>query len=372
MKKAKAAIVGVGCSAIERHSDRSIVAFALDAALAALADAGLTRDDVDGYVGAPKATHAAALHVDGADEVSMRLMSERLGLRGLRFAIDLSSAFPTEMVATATHALASGACDCLLGVRALHNVAGLRYGQVSKNVAAGEEQFTAPFGYNTGGARFATLLQRYFHEAGASRDDLYELVSLMRRNARRNPDAVWHGRGITREEYLDAPMISEPLCRLDCDMPVSGAVAFVMTRPERADGLRAPPVYVAGAATWQTADAIFENAGRSREDIDLCQLYDGFSFLPYVWLERLGWCEPRTAWKLFRDGTCEIGGRLPVNTFGGALGEGRLHGAGHLREAVLQLGGRAGERQVANAENCLVQVGPFDFSSLLVLSNSPD
>jgi acetyl-CoA acetyltransferase len=85
----------------------------------------------------------------------------------------------------------------------------------------------------------------------------------------------------------------------------------------------------------------------------------------------LGWCEPNTAWKFVRDGHCEPDGELPLNTFGGSLGEGRLHGIGHLREGILQVSGRAGPRQIAGAENCLVQVGPFDYSSLLVLSNDP-
>ncbi|WP_130355754.1 thiolase family protein [Pigmentiphaga kullae] len=372
MGRAKAAIIGVGGSSIERRSDRSIVAFALDAAMAALADAGIDREQIDGYIGSPKASHAAALHVDGADEISARLLAGRLGLENLSVAIDLNSAFPTEMVTTAGHLLHSGACDYLLAVRALCNLPGVRYGEVKSREAHGEEQFTAPFGYHTGGARFATRLQAYFSASGATRRDLYELVALMRRNASRNPHAIWRDKSeIALDDYLRSPLIAEPLCMLDCDMPVSGAVAFVMTRPELAAASRQPPVYVAGSANWLTADEIFERSGRDRTDIDLCQIYDGFSFLVYEWLERLGWCPPHAAWRYVRDGECEIGGELPVNTFGGALGEGRLHGAGHVREAVLQLRGQAGDRQVPGAADCLVQVGPFDYSSLLVLSNDP-
>jgi acetyl-CoA acetyltransferase len=364
------AFIGVGSSAIERQSERSITAFALDAAVAAIEDAGLSRDEIDGYIGSPKSSHAAALHVDGADEVSVRLMAERLGLRGLTFAIDLNSAFVPEMAATAAHALRSGACSYVLALRALHNLPGVRYGEVAAELAYGEDQFKVPFGYGTGGARFATRLRTYLERAGASRKELFALVALMRENARKNPLAIWRNKSLSLEEYLAAPMIAEPLCRFDCDMPVSGAIAFVMTTAERARSARHQPVYIAGAANWQTADRIFERAGRQREDIDLCQIYDGFSFMVYEWLERLGWCEPYTAWKYVCEGRCGPAGDLPLNTFGGSLGEGRLHGAGHLREAVLQVSGRAGERQVAGVENCLVQVGPFDYASLLVLSNT--
>jgi acetyl-CoA acetyltransferase len=371
MPESKVAFIGVGSSAIERRSDRSIVAFAIDAALAAIADAGLTRDDIDGYIGSPKAPNAAALHVEGADEVPVRLMAERLGLNNLTFAIDLSSAFVTEMAATASYALRCGACKYVLGVRALYNFPDVRYAQVSKDRAFGEDQFKTPFGYDTAGARFATRLRTYLEQSGASRRDLYELVALARRNARNNPYAVWRDREATLDEYLGSPMIAEPLCRLDCDMPVCGAGAFIMTTADLARDAPHPPVYLAGSANWHTADQIFERSGRQRDDIDLCQIYDGFSFLVYEWLERLGWCEPNTAWKFVRDGHCAPDGDLPVNTFGGSLGEGRLHGIGHLREAILQVSGRAGPRQIADAENCLVQVGPFDYSSLLVLSNDP-
>jgi acetyl-CoA acetyltransferase len=371
MRPDSVAFIGVGSSAVERRSDRGILAFALDAAIAAIDDAGLTREDIDGYVGAPTATNASALHADGADEVSMRLIADRMGLRNLAWAADLAWNFPTEMAVTAAHALRSHACDYVLGVRALYHLPGSPYGAVTASHAFGESQWTAPFGYNTGGARFATRLRSYLDSSGASRRDLFELVSLARRNAARNPVAIWRDRGLSLDEYLDGPMISEPLCRYDCDMPVCGAAAFVMTRGELA--LTAPhrPAYLAGSANWQRPGEIFHRARRSRHDIQACQLYDGFSFMIWEQLEHLGWCDEGTAWSFVRDGECEPTGRLPVNTFGGSLGEGRLHGMGHLREAILQVSGRAGERQILALENCLVQVGPSDFSSLLVLSVDP-
>jgi acetyl-CoA acetyltransferase len=371
MGASRAAIVGIGSSTIERRSDRSITAFALDAAVAAIADAGLTRDDIDGYVGSPKSAHPAALHVDGADEVSVWHMAECLGFKRLAYAVDLTGAFATEMAATASLPILTGACRYVLCLRALYNIADVKYGEVKQQQAFGEDQFITPFGYGAGGARFATRARAYFKKSGATRRDLYELVALERRNARRNPLAVWRDRDITLEEYMAAPMIADPLCRLDCDMPVCGAVAFVMTSADLAREAPHQPVYLSGSANWLSVDRIFERSRRGPNDIQVAQIYDGFSSMVFEWLERLGWRQEGAGWKFVRDGQCERDGKLPLNTFGGALGEGRLHGAGHLREAVLQLSGRAGERQIKGAENCLVQIGPFDYSSLLILSNDP-
>lgn len=365
------AFIGVGVSAIERSSDRSIVAFALDAAIAALEDAGLTPDDINGYIGAPTATNANALHANGADELSMRLVCERLGLKNIAWGADLSWSFCTEMAVTAGYALRSRACDYVLGVRALTHIPGHKYSAIGSDEAFGESQWTVPFGYNTGGARFATRLRTYMERSGAGRDDLFELTSLFRRNATRNPVAVWRDRGLSLDEYMASPMISEPLCRFDCDMPISGAAAFVMTREELAAQAPNRPAYLVGSANWQRPDQIFERAHRSQNDIQTAQIYDGFSFMVWEQLEVLGWCDPGTAWRFVNDGELELGGSLPVNTFGGSIGEGRLHGMGHLREAILQVSGRAEERQVPSVENCLVQVGPIDISSVLILSVDP-
>jgi acetyl-CoA acetyltransferase len=366
------AFIGVGTSTIERRSEQSIVGLALDAAVAAVTDAGLVRDQIDGYVGAPTATSAGAAGADGADEVSMRLLAERLGLRHLAWGVDLAWCFPTDMAVAAGHALRSGACDYVLGVRALYHLAGVPSGAMAGTMAYGESQWSAPYGYNTAGARFATRLRRYLDHSGADRSDLFELVSLAYRNAARNPVAVWRDRDdLSLDEYLAAPMVAEPLCRFDCDMPICGAAAFVMTRGELATGAPHRPAYLVGAAGWQQADRIFERSRRSRRDIGSCQLYDGFSFMVWEQLERLGWCAEGTAWKFVADGECELTGSLPVNTFGGSLGEGRMHGMGHLRESILQVSGRAGDRQVPDLENCLVQVGPLDYSSQVIVSVDP-
>jgi acetyl-CoA acetyltransferase len=365
------AFIGVGSTPIERRSERGIHAFALDAAIAAIADAGLERDDIDGYVGAPLATNAGALHADGGDEITARTLVESLGITEVAYANDAYKGFPTDMVITAAHALKADACRYVLGVRALYHVPDVPYATGAPTHAYGLDQFRAPFGHGAAGARFATRAHAYLDRSGATRRDLYEVVALARRNARLNPLAIWRDRGLTYEEYLAAPMVASPLGRFDCDMPVCGAAAFVMARGSDIPSGAPTPVYVAGTASWQRAARIFDHARRGREDIDVCQIYDGFSSMMFEWLERLGWCAPYSGWRFIRDGHAERDGRLPINTFGGSLGEGRLHGVGHVREAILQVSGRAGERQLKRADNCLVQVGTFDFSSLLILSRSP-
>lgn len=367
-----AAIVGVGTSAIERRSDRGIVAFALDAARAAIADAGLDLDDIDGYVGAPTATNAGGLRADGADEVSMRLLAQSLGLDELRWGADLAGAFAPDMVASAAHALAAGAARRVLGVRALYHLPERDYAAVRTTHAYGGAQWTAPYGFTTAGARFAARARAYLEATGATREDLYAVPALARQNAARNPVAIWRERQLSCQEYLSARLIADPLGLHDCDMPVCGAAAFVMTAGDLATAGPQPPAYVRGWTGWrQPPSSIFGHSGLSRERIDVCQLYDGFSTMVWDTLEALEFCEPGTAWRWVRDGKSAPDGPLPINTFGGSLGEGRMHGMGHLREAVLQVTGRADARQVPGARSCLVQVGTFDFSSLLVLGADP-
>lgn len=365
------AIIGFGGSELVRRSDRGLSAFALDAAIAALADAGLQREQVDGYVGAPWAPHAGALNVDGADEIGCRSLLSALGMTGVSYAIDLHKAFAPDMVASAAAALVAGHCRYVLGVRALsHLPAAKPSADGTPELAWGAEQFTKPFGAQIAGARFAMRLQRYMARSAMSRRDLYEVVALGRRHAAGNPFAVWRDTAVSLAQYLDAPMVASPHCVYDCDMPVNGAAAFVMSRTEDIPP-GAAPAYVSGWAGHLRPHDVFARSRLQPADVDTCQLYDGFSSMLYEWLEAFGWAQPDTAWRFVRDGHANADGKLPVNTFGGSLGEGRLHGIGHLREGYLQVTGRAGPRQLRRAEHCLVQVGPFDSSSFVMLSAAP-
>lgn len=362
------AFMGVGFTPIERTPTRTALGYALDAALDAITDAGLTRDDIDGYVGSAAAPTPGAAHTDGADEVSMYLMTRGLGLSGLGWIADVQG-MPAGMAVAAASAIRAGDCRYVLGVRVMYRLPDRRYGAGSGGTALGEDQYTLPFGAGPGGTRFATAARRYLELSGARREDLYEVVATARRHAALNPGAVWRDRAVSRQEYLDARMIADPLCLYDCDLPVCGAGAFVLAAADRAGHGPHRPAYIAGWSNWtRPPEAVFSHSGRPRERIDVAQLYDGYSSFVYHWLEELGWCKPLQAWRFVSEGRTALGAELPVNTFGGSLGEGRLHGIGHLREAILQVSGRAGARQVPEARDCLVQIGPPDKAWSMVVS----
>lgn len=356
-------VAGFGSSDIEKRSERGIAAFALDAALAALADAGVTRDDIDGYVGAPYATNAGSPHAEGGDEISLKTLTKLMGLR-LNWGADLYRRYPTDMVASAAHALKARTCRFVLGLRALYVAPGLDYATAAIDRVYGADQFTKPFGYTTAGARFAARAWAYMSRNGATRDDLFAIVDLSRRNAALNPQAVWRDKPFSRTDYDNARMIAEPHGLFDCDLPVCGAQAFVMCREDDIPQ-GAYPARVAGFSGFDRPEALWTMSDRSAADLATAQLYDGFSSMVWEWLDGLGITEPGGAPAFLREGHAELGARLPLNTFGGALGEGRLHGMGHLREAYLQASGRAGARQQKEGP-ALVQVGPFDDSSFVL------
>lgn len=363
-------IAGFSSSAIERKSDRSIIAFAQDAIIGAIEDAGLGRDEIDGYIGAPFATNAGSPHAEGGDEISVKTIAAAMGFKGLRYGSDLYRRYPADMVATAAHALIAGNCRFIVGARALYNLQGRAYATADVDFAYGNDQFIKPFGYNLAGARFAARAQRYMALHGITRDDLYEVVALSRRHAALNPFAIWRDRPVSREDYMAAQMIASPHCLFDCDLPVCGAAAFVMCRAEDLPA-GGTPAYVTGWAGFQTPEAVFQMSGLKPADVRSVQFYDGFSSMVYEWLERFGFCEEGKAPGFIRDGKANLDGDLPLNTFGGSLGEGRLHGIGHLREAYMQASGRAGTRQVSRPGPCLVQIGPFDDSAFVMLQPEP-
>jgi acetyl-CoA acetyltransferase len=360
------AIIGFGSTEVTREPTDAIGSYAVRAVKAALESAGLAKEEIDGYVGAPGLPSYSTNHWDGADEVSAEYMLSVLGLRP-RWSAD-TSGLVLGMVAAARGALLSGMCQYVLGVRALYYRKGSAYSSVSKTGVGGTDQFTLPYGYGPGGTRHAQWLSRYNDENGATRQDLYAIVKAAHAHARLNPNAYWKNSTLTLEEYLESRWVSEPLCLYDCDIPVTGAAAFVMSTTETARTRGLSFATVTSMSNGYHPRAALADAGLTVKDIQVCQLYDGFACFPYVWYEALGFCPEGTAHRFIQDGTIELGGAIPTNTFGGSLGEGRMHGIGHLQEAYLQLTDQAGARQVANVEHELVQVGAPDRSWVAVLS----
>ena len=194
------------------------------------------------------------------------------------------------------------------------------------------------------------------------------MVVESRKNGARIPWSYWHDNPLSREEYLAVPFVDDPMRRNDCDIPVDGVTAFVLTSAERAADLPQRPVYVAGQAEsfpnrgrmpshWPLDDIIeagsvcaerlWERSGVGIGDVDLPQLYDGFSPLVFMWMEALGLAPEGEAHRLVADGGIDSDrpGAIPALSGGGALGNGRMHGAPQMLECYLQLSGRAGERQ---------------------------
>jgi acetyl-CoA acetyltransferase len=302
-----------------------------------------------------------------------------------------SSPSPVVMfsIVDAMNAIFSGSCDTVLVCSAM-----LRLPWASRSAAS--DPFRRHIGGAVGGVipesirmapAYAAWASRYIHEYGASREPFGRIAINSRSGALRNELAAMRS-PLDMDDYLAARMVREPLCMLDMDVPVDGADAFVLTSAARARALPQPPVLI-HAATVGLVDANDEDqaVGLSRhgqhvvvrqlrakselwlDDVDVYFPYDGFTIITLGWLENTGWCKPGEAGRFIaehwdaRNNRLLIRGRVPVNPHGGSLSEGATRGTGHLREAVVQLRGQAGERQVPGARTALVTSGGFFFNA---------
>jgi acetyl-CoA acetyltransferase len=365
------AIAGYAHSTVERHADRPLGALAIEAARDAIADAGLAPADIDGVVTAPlfptAGAHAAE---DGITTVTANWMAEHLSCLGARPGYVTGFSGIGQMpgaVAIAVNAIAAGAADTVLLYRALHNPRGSYHANPMRE-AAGTQQWTVPAGFFSPLSMIALPYNEYLQRYGATREDMAAVLVEARKNGARLPWSYWRKRPLTREEYLATPMLADPVCRYDCDIPVDGVAAFVLTSAERARDLPNRPVRVAGYASgrqprrrlalhWplddimdggrQLAQDLWTHTGIGPGEVDLPQVYDGFSPFVWFWLEVLGLCPPGEAHRFVADGGIDSDdpSALPVLSSGGALGNGRMHGVPQMLECYLQLAGRAGDRQ---------------------------
>jgi acetyl-CoA acetyltransferase len=371
------AVAGIGYSEIARHSSRTLVSLTVDACDRALQDCGLRRADIDGIASSPSMPRYGGRRgtEEGIDVVTPYYLTDVLGITDHLLWTGSTLGMVTQSVMDAALAIHSGVCTTALVYRSLHVPAG-RYANFEDEYADGPDQFRAPFGFSMPPAWAATVLRRYLALYQLTRSDLAPHIVGNRDIAQKNPNAYWRGTPLTVEDYLSARMIADPISILDCDIPVDGAVALILTSTDRARHLRRPPALLTGFAAsthtgaseaamnlddlWEgsalTGRRLWDAAGVGRGDIDTAQLYDGFSVFVYTWLEGLGFVAPGEGLAFMRDGHGSLAGELPVNTGGGALSEGRLHGMTHLAEAVIQVTDRGGERQVPGASRSLVTV----------------
>ncbi|WP_405182678.1 thiolase family protein [Nocardia sp. NBC_01377] len=362
------AVVGYSHSAVVKHAERSLGALAIDVARAAIADAGLATSAVDGFVTSALFPTAGAHRVqDGISSVTAEWMAAHIGASPRYVSSFQGIGQIPGTMALAVNAIASGSADYVVLHRALHNPPGRYHGNPMTR-AAGNDQWTAPQGFFGPLAMISLPYNEYLQRYGADRESMAEVVVEARKNGARIPWSYWRDRPLTAAEYLESPMINDPICRFDADIPVDGVAAFVLTSAERAKDLPNKPVYVTGCAMspppphrlplhWplddimaggrETARRLWERTGLRPADVDLPQVYDGFSPFVYFWLEALGFCPTGEAHRFVRGGGIDSDkpGGLPVLSGGGALGNGRMHGIPQLLECYLQLAGRAGDRQ---------------------------
>ena len=375
------AIVGVGYSELSRTGEPNPKALALAAAKNALSDAGVVNTDVDGIFE----------YQFGSESPYAQDMARLLGIPDLAAFADIFPSGPSGVAAAlaGVMAVASGACETVLVFRCLTRAAGHQGGVASgPETVSGRDQFLTPYGYLGGILVLLGLKkQRWMAEYGRPEEDFGRIALNARRWSALNPRAVMRDQ-LTMDDYLSSRMVADPLRVLDCDYPVNGAVATVITTGERAADLRHRPVFVDAMAyaTGRSADWMFDTdflyggAGDCANrlwrrssvtvaDVDVAQVYDGFTPVTVAWIEALGACGRGEFGDWVGDGSrLGPGGDFPLNTAGGQLAEGRLHGIGFLNEAVLQLRGQCGDRQVPDAQVAVVTSGVYPQCGAMVLT----
>ncbi|MGO4257248.1 lipid-transfer protein [Marmoricola sp. RAF53] len=383
--KGKSAIAGIGATEFSKESGRSELQLSCEAVLDALQDAGLSTQDVDGLV---------TFTMDNSSEIAV---ARELGMGDLRFfsRINYGGGAACGTVQQAALAVATGVADVVVCYRGFNERSGMRFGQVSSwaatqvNTNGLDNAFTYPYGLSTPAATVAMQATRYMHEYGATSADFGAVAVADRKHAATNPKAFFHGKPITLEEHQASRMIAAPLHLLDCCQESDGAVAIVVTTPERAADLKQKPVSITAAAQGSAPDQyvmtsyyrddigipeigvvgreLWRQSGLSPDDIQTAVLYDHFTPYVLMQLEELGFCGRGEAKDFVRDGAIELGGRLPLNTHGGQLGEAYIHGMNGIAEGVRQVRGTS-VNQVDAVANVLVTAGTGVPTSGLILS----
>lgn len=368
-----ACIVGVGRSLISRNSGKTALTLATDACVAAIRDAGLTAADIDGI---------ATNEMSGLNGYQLR---ESLGLPNVGWygQMGLPQVTATFSIIEAAMAVEYGAAKYAVvvmgGMKPKGN--GSRRdpfaGMPSPPRMSGEAQWSAPFGGN--GFSFVHWMSRYMWQYDAPRETFGHIAVTARKHAMLNERAIART-PLTMEDYLNGRWISKPFSLFDCDYPVDGYAAVLITTPDRARHLPHKPVSIiagsqhvgprtetmlwddmsnsgakyASAKMWELA----EGTGITAADVQVASLYDGFTITTVNWIESLGFCKVGEAKDYLRGDAMQLGSNGPVlNPNGGMLSEGRVHGMGFAAEAADQLMGRSGDRQVPDARIAIVANG---------------
>jgi len=373
----RAAIAGIGQTEFSKRSGRSELQLAAEAARAALADAGIDTREVDGMV---------TYTLDSTNEIEL---VRNLGVPELTFyaRVPYGGGGTCAVVLQAAMAVATGAANVVLVYRAFNERSGRRFGEARElgpSATAGSGSawigWYMPYGLTTPALWASLQFQRYMHAYGVTNADFGRYSVVCRKHAATNPDAWFHGKAITLADHQSSRWIVEPVLRLlDCCQESDGGVALVVTSRERAHDLRRGGARIAAAAQGASfggdivtnyhhddlahlpemavvARKLWRDSGLRPDDVQAAMLYDHFSPIVLMQLEELGFCKRGEARDFIAAGNIEIGGKLPVNTHGGLLGEAYIHGLNHITEAVRQLRGTA-VNQIAGVEHILVTAG---------------
>ena len=368
--KTGAVIAGIGQTEFSKESGRSELQLAAEASRAAISDAGLTPADIDGTV---------TFAIDANDELSL---IRTLGIPELHYTARTrgGGGGANATIQLAATAVVAGAADAVLVYRAFNERSGRRFGQPAAGLRDPAWNWYQPFGVDTPAKIYGLQFQRYMARYGATNEDFGRYTVVARRHAATNPAAWFYGRPITLEDHQASRWIVEPILRLlDCCQESDGGVALVVTRDERLADLPNSGARIVAADQAQLAGGdemfnyfhpemaefpeamtlgrrLYEAAGIGPDDIDVAMIYENFSPIVHVQLEAYGFCGPGEASDFIATGNIDIGGKIPVNTNGGLLGEAYIHGMNNITEAVRQLRGTAAN-QVRGASRVLVTTG---------------
>jgi acetyl-CoA acetyltransferase len=359
----EAYITGIGQSEVAIRTTRHPMLLTLDAVREALDEAGLTIGQIDGVATFPgKASGNLGFSPVGAEEVIEALgIKSRWHVGGMEQPAQLSS------IANAAMAVKMGLCRHVICFRTVYEAAAMarpeEYSRPRSELLDGFVQWTMPFWAMSAACWTAQYAMTHVERYGMTREQLGQIAINGSKNAMLNPRA----RAITKEEltldkYMSARMISSPLCLYDCDRFSDCSTVIIVSAGDALDEVKCTPIRIAATAgsvdrpswdqvdwpaAYETGADLWRNTDYKAKDVDTVQFYDGFAFLPINWLEALGFCERGEGHRFIEGGTrIALDGELPMNTHGGQLGAGRLHGFGFAHEAVTQLRGLGGARQI--------------------------
>ncbi len=383
------AITGIGQSEVSRGSSKSALELTVDACMEAIADAGLTRADIDGLATWPGERGDAS----GFSPVGCADLQDALRLQLDWYAGGAESPGQYGAVFNAIGAISAGIAKNVLIFRTMFEASARKKAFANSLIKEGERQaggfaWYAPYWNYSAALQQSLFFNKYVHESGIKTEQWAQIAINQRRNASLNPNAVYRT-PITLDDYMASPIMATPLRIYDCDVPVDGSTAIVLSRMDVAKNLRNPPVRIEAIGSsmryrnsWTQLDALdtqaqpgvaemmWSRTDLKPADVHMAQLYDGFSFHTINWLENFGFCGRYEAGAFIEGGKrIALEGELPVNTGGGALSAGRLHAYGAVHEACIQVWGRGGARQVKGEPKVVATStsgGPLAGAMLLV------